>query len=237
MAPNFNAPDALKQRKQWLLWKYEQKEGEAKPRKSPYYDNGKKRFGTQRDDQDRAQLVDHAAALKAIEKGQFQGLGFAFLPNDGLIGIDLDKMRDAQTGELNERAAKIMQACGSYTEVSPSGTGIHIIVEGTTETNRDVGSGIEVFCGRQVFCWTGEQISAANDVLPIKEPVLAKLHSTIDHERKQRLDAQAANDNRKPAPKPREYNPPSNDNDPQRIYDLALKALASIPPDLEYDDW
>lgn len=233
----FFAPESLRIRKQWLVWKYEQDERDPKPRKVPYYSNGKKRYGTQGAEHDREQLVDHETALKAIESGKYTGIGFAFLPDDGLIGIDLDKMRDATTGELNERASKIVKACDSYTEVSPSGTGIHIIVEGKTVVDRHVDVGMEVFCGSQFFCWTGDKIGANDDVKPIKPQVLETLHKTIAFEREKTFASKAAANDNKPATKPREYNSPSNDNDPQRTLHLTEKALSMIPPDVGYDDW
>ena len=47
-------PLSLRARPQWLLWKFERHEGEAKPRKVPYYASGKRRTGTQGDEADRA---------------------------------------------------------------------------------------------------------------------------------------------------------------------------------------
>ena len=51
-------PVELTSRKQWLVWSLEQHQGEKKPRKVPYYINGKKRQGTQGSPEDLAQLSD-----------------------------------------------------------------------------------------------------------------------------------------------------------------------------------
>ena len=56
------APSELRQLQGWLIWKFETHDGEAKPRKVPYYANGGRRFGTQGSAQDRAALVSFAAA-------------------------------------------------------------------------------------------------------------------------------------------------------------------------------
>jgi primase-polymerase (primpol)-like protein len=119
-------PARLKQQRQFLLWKLEEKPGDKKPRKVPYYANARRRSGTQGSEADRAELVDFDTALAAMLKGGYAGIGFAFLPGDGLIGIDLDHMRDAETGVLSDRARAIVSACDSYSETSPSGTGLHI---------------------------------------------------------------------------------------------------------------
>ena len=54
--------------------------------------------------------------------------------NRGLVitapycGVDLDSCRDAETGELDNWAAKLIAHLDSYCEVSPSGTGVHVWV-------------------------------------------------------------------------------------------------------------
>ena len=58
------------------------------------------------------------------------GLGFMFT-NSPYVGIDIDHC--IINGELSQMANKIINTVNSYTEVSPSGTGIHIICEGKLE--------------------------------------------------------------------------------------------------------
>ena len=43
-------------------------------------------------------------------------------------GVDLDSCRDAENEELDEWARKIVRHLDSYSEVSPSGTGVHVWV-------------------------------------------------------------------------------------------------------------
>jgi hypothetical protein len=53
--------------------------------------------------------------------------GFVFdAERDGIAGIDLDGCRDPTTGEIAEWAMKIVRSINSYTEISPSGTGVKI---------------------------------------------------------------------------------------------------------------
>lgn len=44
-----------------------------------------------------------------------------------LCGIDIDHCRNAETGELTLEAQEIIKEMNSYTELSPSGTGVHIL--------------------------------------------------------------------------------------------------------------
>lgn len=72
--------------------------------------------------------ADYKTAVAALMNGggKYAGIGFEFNDN-GLVGIDLDTVRDPQTGEIADDAAAIIQAISSYTEISPSGYGFHII--------------------------------------------------------------------------------------------------------------
>ena len=180
----------LAARKQWLVWRYEPGETlEKKPRKMPYYASGGRRHGDQGDDRDRERLSTYDIAAAAAIKGDYDGVGFAFLPNDGLIGIDLDGMIDTETGEVTPRCAEIVKACASYTEYSPSGTGVHIICIGEAETFKSNKIGIEVFAGRQYFTFTGKPWGdSAVDVRPIDATVLRRLKATVKGSRKPAAD-------------------------------------------------
>ena len=57
-------------------------------------------------------------------------MGFVFSSADPFTGIDLDGCVDPATGEVAVWAMEIVQYFDSYTELSASGTGIHIIVKG-----------------------------------------------------------------------------------------------------------
>src|SRR4051812_7535194 len=46
-----------------------------------------------------------------------------------LVGVDLDGCRDPDTGDLKPWAFEIVRAIDSYTEVSPSGTGVKIYLQ------------------------------------------------------------------------------------------------------------
>ena len=72
-------------------------------------------------------------ALEYYEEFKESGcrrLGFVFTKSDPYVGIDLDDCRNTQTGDIEPWAQEIVQDLNSYTEVSVSGTGLHIIVKG-----------------------------------------------------------------------------------------------------------
>lgn len=166
---------------QWLVWRFEPNEDKPdKPKKMPYYVGGKRRSGTQGSESDRTALTTAEIAIRYANENGYEGVGFAFLPNDGLIGIDLDGCFNNDDVEKHERAVKIISACHSYTELSPSENGVHIIVKGSCETFKSNLLGIEVFCGRQFFTMTGRLRAGSELKLsPISEELIEKLRRTV----------------------------------------------------------
>src|SRR5690242_20119900 len=77
------------------------------------------------------------AARRAARTGR--SLGFVFTKASGIVGVDLDNCRDSATGTITPQAENIVRRLDSYTEVSQSGTGLHIICCGELPPGRRVG--------------------------------------------------------------------------------------------------
>lgn len=218
-------PAALRERPQWLVWRFEEKPGAKKPAKMPYYLDGGRRVGKQGDEADRARLATFEVARAAVESGQASGLGFAFLPGDGLIGIDLDGVIDPETGALQARAGGIIQACASFTELSPSGKGVHIYCLGETKSHKSNEIGVEVFCGRQFFTVTGRQFAGSPDeVTAIRQEVVDRLHAVIDEARGRSVGMASARE-------------PIQGAGPGGERERIESALAVVSAELGYNDW
>jgi len=68
-------------------------------------------------------------ALQRMERDHLPGVGFVFT-DSGYFGVDLDHCRDAATGVIEPWAMEIVEKLDTYTEISPSGTGLHLIGRG-----------------------------------------------------------------------------------------------------------
>jgi len=147
-----NIPEELSARPQWVVWREEARNSELT--KVPYVP------GTER----RASVTDLTTwrtfeeAVEALEGGAppYHGVGFVFSSGDPYAGIDLDDCRDPETGAIAEWAQKIVdRATEGYVEASPSGRGIHIIVEGRVRDGGMRKGPIELYSRERFFTVSG----------------------------------------------------------------------------------
>src|SRR5215213_8291459 len=123
-----NIPERLAERPQWVCWRLEERDG--KNTKVPYEPGTLRRASTT----DLMGWRTFSEALAAYEAGEppYDGIGFCFCSADPFTGIDLDGCRDRETGAVEGWAQELISSVREgYIEISPSGTGIHVIVEGT----------------------------------------------------------------------------------------------------------
>ena len=105
--------------------------------------------------------TDFSSAVEAAEKNDL-GIGFVF-NGDGIVGIDLDDCREAETGKLAGWAEDIIGKLKTYTEVSPSGTGLKLFVRGELPEGcrsgfkRPEGGSVEVYSTGRFFTVTGQR--------------------------------------------------------------------------------
>jgi putative DNA primase/helicase len=156
-----NAPTFLKDCRGWLVWKFvpADKPG-GKPRKVPYYTSGAVRTGTQGDAADRAALASYTDAQAALASGKWAGLGFAMLPDWGLVALDFDDAVD-ERGEVLAEVENLV--AGTYAEWSPSGRGVHAFMRGAIADKKSRAEpgrfGFETFCGSGFLTFTGKTLA------------------------------------------------------------------------------
>lgn len=95
---------------------------------------------------------------------QFAGVGYLMTGPHGVTGVDLDHCRDPASGEIAPWAAEVVAKLDSYTEISPTGTGLHTIIAADLErdwTNHD--RGIEMYGGTaaRFLTITGQQVAGS----------------------------------------------------------------------------
>ena len=103
-----------------------------------------------------------AQAWAAKKQFRWAGIGYVFTIGAGVVGIDLD---DCFTGDgpdrrLTDTALQIVQAVNSYTELSPSGNGLHILACGAIPHSIKTPS-FEMYNELRYFTVTGRQYGGA----------------------------------------------------------------------------
>ena len=136
--------------------------------------------------------------MAAAAKYGYDGVGFVFC-GDGLVGIDFDGCRDPETGEIAAWAWRFIRALRSYTEVSPSGTGVKTYCRAdpvpTLVANKRVMPGtdgyggkaaqVEIFTTTRYFCLTGQIIDGVPDEIVDATAEVEKIVAWIGKDRPQ----------------------------------------------------
>lgn len=146
----FAIPQELRDLKQWVLWKLEDKGG-AKPTKTPY--TLTHTMASVNNPNDWSTFTD---VFNAFQFGGYEGIGFVFTNNDPYCFLDLDDTSGDK--EALERQQKIFKEFNSYSEVSPSGKGLHIIIKGSIPQGRRR-SFIEIYSSQRYATMTGNVYS------------------------------------------------------------------------------
>ena len=157
-----NIPAWLSVRPQWIVWKVEARGDDLA--KVPHAVE----TGTRVDATDLLGWSSFEDAVEAYRSscGFYSGIGFCLASCDPFVGIDLDGCRDPESGEIAPWAKKILEGVQeAYVEISPSGEGAHIIVEGTVRAggrskrkvhlNGEVVGEIEMYSRDRFFTITG----------------------------------------------------------------------------------
>jgi hypothetical protein len=98
---------------------------------------------------------DEALAAFDAYPARYAGLGRVITDEDDYVGVDFDDVRDKKTRELSPIAMEALGELDSYTEVSPSGTGVKVWIKGDLERSH-VKEGLEVYARGRYFTTTGE---------------------------------------------------------------------------------
>lgn len=219
---DIKAPSELRNLPAWLIWRYEHDDKLDKPRKMPYYTNGGIRHGVQGRTEDRNQLTTFDAAKSAAARRGYDGVGFALMPEFGLVALDFD---DCVTDQGLDATVENLVA-GTYAEYSPSGNGVRAFMKGNLGNRKSHGKpfGFEVFSDKGFVTFTGNTLEVTE--MMGATDTIADLSDEVIHYYQERFreafepDVDVVTD------------PPIGLTDGQ-IQD----ALDVLDPDMGHDDW
>lgn len=176
--PN-GVPEELRKIPRWVCWRYENRNGSWT--KVPVSLS----TGRAIDVNNPANWAGFAEAVEALQRfPDSAGVGFVF-NGDGYCGIDLDACIDARS-VLSPEAHRILKDFSSYTEYSPSGTGVKIFVRGVKPAGAKCTSGavvgikkVEIYDDKRFFTVTGHGVVGTPGVVNDAQAELHRLCNQI----------------------------------------------------------
>jgi hypothetical protein len=172
-------PSELKELPQWVLWRYDRKDDDWS--KVPYQPDGRRK--AKANDPGTWGGFPEVMSRYRSERGNWSGVGYFFAESDPYCGVDLDDCRDPDTGEVSAEAKELIRALETYAEVSPSGTGVKLILRGRRPGDKSVfpvglpGLGkVEVYSQGRYFAMTGHRLPGATAQIADRQAALDRLY-------------------------------------------------------------
>jgi len=156
---------------QWVVWRAEI-DHEGKKKKAPYNPLYHLVRSSVKNPQSWGTLKE---ALTALETGNYSGIGLMLAPP--LVFLDLDDCFDGVTDTISDpKAATVVEEINSYTEVSPSGRGLHILCYGRLLGNGIHSNTIEMYGKDRFTTITTDHLVGTPNTIEERQDVITTLY-------------------------------------------------------------
>ena len=166
----------------WLLWKKETRQG--KPTKVPYQSKEKYASST-----DPSTWSTYTSLKKEYFKNKplsgDRGIGIVFDDTANVIGIDFDHC--VENGITNKEVSAFIEKANTYTEYSPSGTGVHLLFQKTEQIALLANKhhfdtyAMEVYTSGRYFTFTEQEHELSKTLRTITSDELTELLTTLGY--------------------------------------------------------
>lgn len=170
-----NIPSELREQQRWITWRWRE-DSEGKLQKVPTDPHA----GHNINDKDPANWMRFSEARGHAEAGacEVAGVGFCFSDADPYCGVDYDDCRDPATGKIKEEVLKDIERLNSYTEISPSGTGVKVYCRGVLPRSGKRGS-VEMYDRRRYFTVTGWHLGGTPKTIRSAQKELVEINRRV----------------------------------------------------------
>jgi primase-polymerase (primpol)-like protein len=111
------------------------------------------------------------------------GIGFVFAKEDDFCGVDIADCRDPARGDLLPFAEELLRRLDSYSEVSPSGSGVKVFLKGKPREHWCQGAGgITVYSWLHYFTVTGAHVTGTPTTVMDRRAAVLKLYHQLDRQ-------------------------------------------------------
>lgn len=164
-------PKELTKLNNWCVWKYQKRNG--KLTKVPF--NAETGEFAKSNDPNTWSSYETAINFTGAD-----GVGFFF--ETPYLGIDIDNVEDdiyryRQGDKLDNIVSEFTEAFKTYTEVSPSGNGLHLIVKGKIPGERRRKGNIEMYDSGRFFTMTGNSIGKYKEVTEASPQLFEEIYN------------------------------------------------------------
>jgi hypothetical protein len=160
-----NVPEELIERNQWVCWRAEWRD--ERWTKLPL----NPRTGTNALSTKPETWGAFHEALDGMRRHGCDGVGFVFTAPDPFTCVDLDT--------LDAEALAIVAELDSYTEMSPSGRGAHVILEGAKPAGGCRRGTVEMYDTGRFLTITGHWVERTPPTIRERQPALEAVHARI----------------------------------------------------------
>jgi putative DNA primase/helicase len=168
-------PQELQPFPQWVAWKYVPRKGRPKPAKVPI----NPRTSQNASPTDPTTWATVEKALDRCVRDNLAGIGFVFTAEDPFTGIDLDNCRNPVSEEIAPWAVRIVEALQTYTEISPSGTGLRLILKGKLPPRGRKKGNIEMYDDKRFETITGQHLEGTPLTIEPRQAELDAFHAEV----------------------------------------------------------
>jgi putative DNA primase/helicase len=153
-----NIPIELKERKNWIIWKLEEKTDTIRGKKTPYQIKDPHKFASSTNPETWGYFAEAVAIAPMVNAS---GIGYVFTEDQGIIAGDADNHEKPGTPEYEKAEENIkfiveLLKGKTYLEYSHSGKGIHFLIKGPLPLF--LLKGIEIYITGRYFAMTGNKI-------------------------------------------------------------------------------
>jgi primase-polymerase (primpol)-like protein len=120
-----------------------------------------------------------AEAVRAYQRGDYDGIAFFLKPGGGIVGIDLDKCRDRASGAIEQWARSIVNNLKSFTEISPSGRGLRLFLYGQLPPRDRREGRFECYERARFLTLTGHRLDGTPSEIEHRQAELTTIHTEI----------------------------------------------------------
>jgi hypothetical protein len=116
--------------------------------------------------------------MHTVDHGGFDGVGIV-LNGDGLAGWDFDHCLDAAGNIIDETVAGYLALLDSYSEISPSGTGLRVFLRATLPPKGRKKGPIECYENVRYLTVTGRRLADSRTTINGRQQAVEAVHAAV----------------------------------------------------------